>query len=360
MVTTSPTDVPVHPVYAQALERQLETMRFMRQRRPYDYVARHVAKEYGMEYHRPGPGGEHLDEVIADALERAAPHYWTGHMIDLLEQTADGLPTGTEADGRPGWVLKATDLAVPSGYVWFERPVTITAGLHAVPDSEKLRGLLWTPVARRPDIGGINWNRDPRGDVGYMIVPFTVFDQRDPTALINVSHGTPRTPLHWHVGESVGQFERDLAEMYADPQYRSSVRTIAGMPVNFHAAQMVRFGRLFATAVALMAQTLMVTSAGYRGDRGSRRRAQAMLGRPALPDEGVVRTVMLRRREYVNREPGDHEPVDWQYRWTVRPHWRNQWYASEGRHKPVLIGSYVKGPPDKPLKSSTPLFVVKR
>ena len=359
MAGTPPTDVPVHPVYAEALERQLETMRFMRQRRPFDYVAKHIAREYGLPFTKPG-AGEELDDIVADALERAAPHFWTRHMGDLLGQTADTLPTGPTDDGRPGWVLKATDLAVPAGYLWFQDPLEITAGLNDVADTERLTALLWTPVARRPTIGGANFNRDPRGDAGYMVVPFTMFEGRDNGALINVRHGTPRTPLHWRIGESVGQFEQDLAQMYQDATYRSSVRLIAGMPASFHAQQMVRFGRLFATAVALMNQTLLVESAPYRGDRASRRRAQALAGRPILPDEALVRTVMLRRREYVNKPSGDHDPVDWQYRWTVRPHWRNQWYPSENRHKPVLIGSYVKGPPDKPLKVSTPLFVVSR
>ena len=33
----------------------------------------------------------------------------------------------------------------------------------------------------------------------------------------------------------------------------------------------------------------------------------------------------------------------------VRPHWRQQWYASEQRHAPRWIEGYIKGPADKPL-----------
>jgi hypothetical protein len=34
----------------------------------------------------------------------------------------------------------------------------------------------------------------------------------------------------------------------------------------------------------------------------------------------------------------------------VRGHWRNQFYPVENVHRPVFIESYIKGPPDKPIK----------
>ena len=54
-------------------------------------------------------------------------------------------------------------------------------------------------------------------------------------------------------------------------------------------------------------------------------------------------------------------PVDWQWRWSVAGHWRDQWYPADGVHRPKFIESYVKGPDDKPLKpASSKIFVAER
>jgi hypothetical protein len=65
----------------------------------------------------------------------------------------------------------------------------------------------------------------------------------------------------------------------------------------------------------------------------------------------TVVVMSLRRREYP--ETGGTRKVDWSHRWLTRGHWRNQWFPSENRHKPIWIDGYVKGPKDKP-------FVAKR
>lgn len=64
-----------------------------------------------------------------------------------------------------------------------------------------------------------------------------------------------------------------------------------------------------------------------------------------------VHTITLRRIERVaapTKEPGEGKQVDWSCRWDVEPHWRRQWYPSAGKHSPVFIAEYEKGPPDKP------------
>ena len=39
---------------------------------------------------------------------------------------------------------------------------------------------------------------------------------------------------------------------------------------------------------------------------------------------------------------------EWHHRWVVRMHKVRQWYPSEGQHKIIYRGPYVKGPEDKP------------
>lgn len=50
--------------------------------------------------------------------------------------------------------------------------------------------------------------------------------------------------------------------------------------------------------------------------------------------------------------------IDWQYRWQVRGHYRNQWYPSRASHETIWIAAYVKGPADKPIHE--PIYRVAR
>jgi hypothetical protein len=57
----------------------------------------------------------------------------------------------------------------------------------------------------------------------------------------------------------------------------------------------------------------------------------------------------------------DGGKVDWQWQWTVRGHWRNQFHPSTGLHSPTFIEAYLKGPESAPLKPDTlSMFVAKR
>jgi len=364
MAGAPPTDAPVNPVYYEALERQLATLRFVRTFKPFREVSRHFARDFTHDHggywdRRRADYSDEMDVAVAEGLSHAAPYFWTRHMCQLLAQTADSLPA---------WTLRPQDLATSAGYLWFQEPLPILDEIgKPVVDGERLRALSWCAVERMTSAMGIatGGGSSPNNevvDLGYMVVAYTVYEGGTAyTPYVDVAHGTPRTPLMWKLGQTLQEFQAGLERLYADTQFRQGIRAVAGMPPNFHRQQMVKFGRYFAAAVALMNQTLVTTS-HYRGDRAARRRVKAITP-PTVPDPEVVRAVELRRRQYVKKEHDpDHEPerVDWSCQWTVRPHWREQWYPSEDRHKSILIGSYVKGPPDKPLKAVGPLFWVKR
>lgn len=76
--------------------------------------------------------------------------------------------------------------------------------------------------------------------------------------------------------------------------------------------------------------------------------------------EPIVNVIRLRRIKK-KTDNTDHEPIDWAYQWSVRGHWRNQWYAKEGRHEVIWIAPFVKGPEGKPFKAPrNSIFVVTR
>lgn len=57
---------------------------------------------------------------------------------------------------------------------------------------------------------------------------------------------------------------------------------------------------------------------------------------------------VIELRKYKGSHQGSKE-VEWSHRWLRRGHWRNQWYASEDRHRKIWIHPTICGPDDKPL-----------
>ena len=99
------------------------------------------------------------------------------------------------------------------------------------------------------------------------------------------------------------------------------------------------------TAMHLMAQRL-ATTVEHRTSPMARESAR----RKNLALTPLLKVVALRRMEADRPAGGEHQHRDWQWKWLVQGHWRNQWYESESIHRRIFIESYVKGPDDKPLK----------
>jgi len=92
----------------------------------------------------------------------------------------------------------------------------------------------------------------------------------------------------------------------------------------------------------LMAETIVKSDPQHPG-RPARRDAMRFKMPPP-----ILRVIELRRaRNYGEaKEKENGGGREYTHRWIVQGHWRNQWYASEGRHKQKYIGAYVKGPED--------------
>lgn len=111
------------------------------------------------------------------------------------------------------------------------------------------------------------------------------------------------------------------------------------------------------SAMYLMAQRLSVTVT-HNTDRATRRRAV----REKREVPSFIKVVSLRRFEEEKvKAKTTGNAIEWQWQWTVRGHWRNQYYPSTGEYKPKFIESFIKGPADKPLKpDSVHVFVARR
>ena len=109
-------------------------------------------------------------------------------------------------------------------------------------------------------------------------------------------------------------------------------------------------------AFNLMAQRLAMR-VRHDTDRATRRRSE----RENNPVQPFIKVVTLRRLEEEREKGISRGEVDWQFQWTVSGHWRNQFLPGSGEHKHIWIDSYVKGPPDKPMKPiPMKVFLAKR
>jgi hypothetical protein len=68
---------------------------------------------------------------------------------------------------------------------------------------------------------------------------------------------------------------------------------------------------------------------------------------PQRLDDRPVRVINLRRRA-ASTIAGQSDR-EYHHQWIVRGHWRDQWYASRGVHRPVWIAPHVKGPEGAPM-----------
>lgn len=106
--------------------------------------------------------------------------------------------------------------------------------------------------------------------------------------------------------------------------------------------------RVLQSIFRLMQQTIAV-HATHHPDRATRRRA----ARAEYPEKEVTVIYLRRPRRDDYQEPtteAERKSIDWQSRWLVAGHWRNQYYASLGEHRQIWINPYIKGPEDKPLR----------
>jgi hypothetical protein len=95
----------------------------------------------------------------------------------------------------------------------------------------------------------------------------------------------------------------------------------------------------------------------HRPERMVRREAK----RKKQPEPQPINTISLRKKVTKYDQLNKDSEIDWQWRWLVSGHWRDQYYPSKHTNEPIFIQPYIKGPEDKPLKPiSERMWHVKR
>jgi hypothetical protein len=343
------------PRFFEALEHQARIARLLASqegRSYFDTLDGYATEETG----DPTPLAEMHQSLWCAILEQANPYYWAPPMCATLKQASDILPTDTP--------LYEHDLPGPAGFWHFAQPIHLGDFEISPMDgrgSMKVNSFTLTETSeKRPFyVRGIAWavfsDGDGLGDRGRIdvgegqrILGIGLWLATDDPSL-----GEAFGPIVMrHFGGSPASWA-DLAEENILALPRELDPTKLRRVVDSNLAQ----AKLMVAACLMLEQRLFV-AAHTTVPRSSRKRME----RERWQHEPVVQVIELRRRDH---KPSDsmeeHQSVDWTCQWMVGAFWRSQWYPSKGIHQRILIGPFIKGPPDKPLKApSSRLFAVVR
>lgn len=294
--------------YSVVLERQLAWLKL-------------VEQPVFMESPHGGPA-QRVDVLMLRQLIRSASPFYISPDCALLT---------TEAALSLGDAV-LTDHDLPAHEAGF-------ACLEGWKPNLSLGTLAWATVADTDELPGPD-HRDAAGREAKM----------GPTGVLLVTLGDPSQQhaeirmCDWKFGESISAM---IARNRTDDWPESALAWAA------------ETARCWLSLTTFMQQRICVRRQ-EAVDRPARRRME----RAGWQYTPQIEVVTLRARDYVGHHDDGYtletEPPDWSCRWIVRAHWRQQFYPSENRHKRILIGAYVKGPEDRPLKTAGKLFAVVR
>lgn len=312
--------------YAEAVERQSEWLRFSNSptgTRMWDEMRRHSRNPY--------------ERVIYEAPLREGEVFFVGtDFCRLIEAAQESLP---DATFRPEMVPTL------SGWAWLEKPLqlpmTAEQQKFAEREAEEYASVRagTSEIVTNLRVDALGWIADGGA---YHFTAYTMTRAGESTLITHTRTGASVTTRMWEYlfmptanwsmrpGQSlaarIAEFEQAAS---AESRY---VRT------DIHEMRYV-------IAMCLLMEQRILTTRREPLDRARRRRiARAGLERDHL------QVVTLRRYQERGADAEHAAEVDWSCRWIVRGHWRQQYYASTGEHRPKWIMPFVKGPEDKPMK----------
>jgi hypothetical protein len=365
--------------YMRALDAQLDLIRFWKG--PYGPA---VGKTWTEMIRGEGPApceGMHFDYGTgeqfagreADMLNRADTYWVSPAMVDVFDSQRERLPS---------YELRSNDIPSRNGFAFFSKPVYINdrhdKRCNVQAFSWAVEALVVTGPDKKPapitpeeieeafalDVRPIPEDfqqLEPINDVGTIHTPvlkredgtmiakavrFFVYSDRDDPLdeswgdAPNVEALKKIVPCRWSLFHVDAWVLNQMLPEAHDDRYEGADP----------------FLRVAASFWTMCNQKVVVTHP-QAADRAMRRRAarQDFLGTPS-----EIRVVVLRRELDPHRERPEPsgEGAWYSHSFWVDGHLRNQWYPSEGRHKPIWIDSYVKG--NGPLIMKDKVFRVSR
>jgi len=260
------------------------------------------------------------------ALSTSDTHFMNEKFCDLVSHACQNVPNEMKFD--QSWTHDHY------GWMWLEKPLFFKNAGETQFLSPPISAVGWLPLTGPPGI------RSEK--LGFKFFLFSQTDDGfETSAYCEISDG-----------DQMSMHDSNLLELIGPHSLHRPDKQVCTCKIS----EVIRW--IYA-AFHLMAQKLAV-QIPIQPDRASRKRAERE-GRE--PEQ--IKVISLRRLEEARNR--NHQAVEnsespeWNWQWTVRGHWRNQWYRAAQEHRSIFVEAYIKGPEDKPLKEpGQKLFVAVR
>ena len=274
--------------------------------------------------------------MTRDVLARALPFYWESNTMGLVMAAAEKLPEERS--------IAAEDLVADFGFAWFPGPYI------------ELRN---PSTGREGDLMSITessfcWAR--KKDELWLVSFMDVSVKLDGIARV-MEYPIPLCVNPIKLGENVHDVSEIAACTYSSSE--EAARFAREMDRDPFDMEMIAYdlytkrSRFQFAALIFAGQKVLKVSEPRMAPRGMRKRGEVI--------SNDYRVVSLRAHHYEQRrDQAGGGPIDWSCRWLVRGHWRNQFYPASDDHRTIWIEPHVKGPDDKPMKSSKVVYHINR
>lgn len=253
-----------------------------------------------------------------EMLRVSTPFSWGHDSTQAVFAACDAVPDDT--------ILSHWNLPVIAAWWHFERPLPVMANLSSdeIPCYTRALCLEW--IDDRFIVS--SWTDWTDGRSTREILPAQVWCWNRGETLKEMNHRI--TLEHTAMYGPGGEFEH--APQMGGESFLGAANTLS---------------RFILAGLAWMSQKLLVQTDGPI-ERHVRKDHVRRTGQTPP----AVKVIQLRKIEHAKGEASGEKKVDWQCRWLVGGHWRNQVCGPKrGDHRLTYILPYLKGPDDKPLKA---------
>ena len=277
---------------------------------------------------KPWASAALLASIAGKLAGSADPYYWSAPIVSLVKEAGNKL-----TPFKPPMTLFPSR----SAFWLLEKPIPI---------------LWWAASDEEPDKTVLGDALNPDGTYDIVIISWEILQ----TAEEANQWGMPDSARNFLPQLGIATHARVDGKLL--PLRLAHVPIKSNWPTGTDDLELQDLMRFIGAGLLFMNQQILVTHVG-QPSRSMKRRYEKEAKKPWDPDKNV-KIILLRRIAQRDHSSDDSESRNWHYRWIVRGHWRQQWYPKQKVHMPKWIGSYVKGPEDKPVKESQKLFAIVR
>lgn len=283
-----------------------------------------------------------LAEMENAKLDRARTYWVTSDMQTLIRHAAESMPA------QP---LELGDLPSPCGFLWFEDVMEMT---DARGQPISWRAVAWMPARSRGE-GAVHLSfyTDLLDHAPEEFKPRTMstgYHLGEIDRMGWLAEGGPRLLLLHECGWAFG---RDYEGLHASVDASLDEETQERIVDEWE----FWTRRFVAATWTLVQQKVAARTPEHIPKTELRPAIQALSVPPEIIFVDLRRVVRPKRAHDPDAPPSD---VEWNHRWIVDGHWRNQYLPGTGTHRLQWINAFVKGPEDRPLVEKDRVHRVRR